>query len=118
MILFTVIPDDASEIIGQIDLPLHNSGKVRNGQRAIIKLTNYPFREWGSLEGRITNISKVPKKEEKMYTAYLTIDSLKTSFGHEIDFKQEMQGTAEIVIEELSLLERILYEFRGIFDRT
>ncbi len=118
MVLFTVIPQEAKEIIGRVSIPLHNSGKVKNGQKAIIKLSNYPFREWGSLEGRIANISKVPKQKEKTYTAYLEIDSLKTSYGHKIEFRQEMQGTAEIVIEELSLLERILYEFRGIFERT
>lgn len=29
-----------------------------------------------------------------------------------------MQGTAEIVLEELSVLERIFYELRRVFDRT
>ena len=116
--LFTILPNETRELIGRIALPLNNSAKVKNGQKAIIKLTNYPFREWGSLEGRITSISKVPKQKEKTYTAYLRIEDLKTSYGLEIDFHQEMSGRAEIIIEELTLFQRILYEFRDIFENA
>ncbi len=116
--IFTIVPDDPEEIIGHGSLPTQNSGKVKVGQKAIIKLDNYPFQEWGSLEGRISYISEVPRQDEHtLYTLYIEIESLTTSFDKQLHFKQEMQGTAEIIIEELSILERIFYQLRETFSR-
>ncbi len=117
--LFTVIPINLEEIIGKVSLPIRNSGKVKVGQKVIVKLANYPFEEWGSLEGEVANISEVPKQgEEAFYTLFIKLKGLSTSYGKQVDFKQEMQGTAEIVIEELTILERIFYQIRKIFNRA
>jgi len=117
-VLFTVIPEKTNGIIGRVTLPIRNSGKVKKGQKVIVKLDNYPFEEWGSLNGSIKSISEVPKQhEDAFYTLYIEISDLKTSFNKTIQFKQEMQGNAEIVIEELSVLERIFYEIRKLFYR-
>ena len=117
--LFTIVPKDMDGIIGRVTLPIRNSGKVKAGQKVIIKLDNYPFEEWGSLLGEIENISEVPKQgEEAFYTLYIGVRDLTTSFGKTIIFKQEMQGTAEIVVEELTILQRIFYELRNIFSRN
>ena len=118
-VLFTVIPERTEGIIGRVTLPIRNSGKVKEGQEVIVKLDNYPFEEWGSLKGTVKNISEVPKQgEESFYTLYIELDDMTTSFNKTIAFKQEMQGSAEIVIEELSVLERVFYEIRKLFDRT
>ena len=118
-VLFTVVPESTEGIIGRVTLPIRNSGKVQVGQGVIVKLDNYPFEEWGSLNGSIASISEVPKQgEQSFYTLYIELEDLTTSFNKTIDFKQEMQGTAEIVIEELSVLERVFYEIRKLFDRA
>lgn len=115
-VLFTVVPEITDGIIGRVTLPIRNSAKVKVGQEVIVKLDNYPFEEWGSLKGIVKNISEVPKQgEQNFYTLYIELNDLTTSFNKTIDFKQEMQGTAEIVIEELSILERVFYEIRKIF---
>ncbi len=111
--IFTIVPSNPEEIIGRGTLPIQNSGKVKVGQKVIIKLDNYPFQEWGSLDGIISYISEVPKQGEQIsYIIHFEIKNLTTSFDRQIDFRQEMQGTAEIVIEELSVLERIFYQLR------
>ena len=118
-VLFTVLPNDLDEIIGRVTLPIRNSGKVKEGQSVIIKLANYPFEEWGSLEGTIAHISEVPKQgEQAMYTVYIQIAELTTSYGKEIVFRQEMQGSAEIVVEELTVMQRIFYQLRKLFSRA
>lgn len=118
-VLFTVVPKEMEGIVGRVSLPVRNSGKVKEGQDVIIKLDNYPFEEWGSLKGKIQSISEVPQQgEQTFYTLYIDLEGLDTSFGKTIAFRQEMQGTAEIVVEELSILERIFYELRGLFTRN
>ncbi|MCD0472587.1 HlyD family secretion protein, partial [Flavobacterium sp. JAS] len=43
---------------------------------------------------------------------------LETSYKKQIVFQQEMKGSAEIVTEDLRLIERILYQFKNIFEQV
>jgi len=43
--------------------------------------------------------------------------TLITSYNKEIEFKQEMQGVAEIITEDLRLIERVFYQFKKIFKQ-
>jgi len=38
-----------------------------------------------------------------------------SNYKKEIDFKQEMRGTATIVTEDLRLTERFFYQLKGVF---
>jgi len=42
---------------------------------------------------------------------------LVTTYNKDIEFKQEMQGSAEIITEDLRLIERIFFQFKDIFRR-
>ncbi|KYG79634.1 hypothetical protein AWN68_17675 [Roseivirga echinicomitans] len=117
-VLFTVVPEEIGSLIGKVVLPVQNSGKVKVGQRVIIKIDNYPQSEWGSLSGLVVNISSVPKQGLAEYSVQVNIDSLTTSFGKTMEFKQEMQGSAEIVTEELTVLQRIFYQLRKVIGRN
>ncbi|OEK06895.1 HlyD family secretion protein [Roseivirga misakiensis] len=116
-VLFTVVPVKVGAIIGRVVLPVQNSGKVSIGQKVIIKIDNYPHAEWGSLKGFVTNISSVPKQGLAEYAIQVSIADLNTSFGKTMAFKQEMQGSAEIVTEELTILQRIFYQLREVLSR-
>ncbi|MHA7059528.1 HlyD family secretion protein [Aquimarina sp. M1] len=114
-ILFTVIPLDRSKIIGRIKVPIRNSSKIKIGQKAILKIDNYPFQEWGNLSANVVHIAEIPEKGEKpTYTVLVSVDSLVTSYQRTLSFKQEMQGSAEIITEELSILERIFYQLKSL----
>ncbi len=115
--LITVIPFQNSNPIGRCSVPIRNSGKLRKNQKVIIKLDNYPFAEWGTLSGTVKSISETPKKGKEInYSVYVEIPNLRTSYGKDIIFKQEMYGTATIILDEVSLIERILYQFRGVWS--
>lgn len=114
-VLFTIVPQKIDSLVGRVLMPVLNSGKVKTGQEVIIKLDNYPYAEWGSIKGKIVTISEVPKQDEDVYSIQVLIEGLETSFGKTLEFKQEMRGSAEIVTEELTLIERIFYQFRELF---
>ena len=116
-VLFTVVPEKVGAMVGHVVLPVQNSGKVSIGQQVIIKIDNYPNAEWGSLRGYVTNISSVPKQGLAEYAIQVSIDNLNTSYGKMMEFKQEMQGSAEIVTEELTVLQRIFYQLREVLSR-
>ena len=115
--VMTIIPEDAGEIIGKISLDMKRSGKVKRGQKVNIKFDNYPHLEFGMVEGVVNKISLVPA--EKKYTVEVSMkDGLKTFYGIELEFTQEMQGTAEIITEKRRLLMRLVDPIRFIFEKN
>lgn len=116
--VFSIIPDAKNSFIGKVKAPALNSGKIKVGQRVNIRLANYPDREFGVLKGEIKNISLVPDKDGNLLIDVALPNGLKTSYNKQIAFQQEMKGNAEIVTEDLRLIERILYQFKNIFEQV
>jgi multidrug resistance efflux pump len=115
--VFTVIPSIGKNYLGKVKAPAQNSGKIQVGQEVNIRLTNFPDREFGMLKGKINTISLTPDKEGNLLIDVSLPEGLRTSYKKQITFQQEMSGSAEIVTEDLRLIERLLYQFRDVFRR-
>lgn len=106
----SILPLDDT-IIAQAELPLYNSGKVHEGQKVNILLESFPPERYGSIAGIITSISSIP--DNGKYSVQISLpDKLKTTEGKNIEFKQQLAGTTEIITEELTLFERFFSQFR------
>ena len=115
-LVFTIIPDDNSSYIAKLKTPAQNSGKMKIGQKVNIKLDNYPNTEFGILNGTVNNISLITD-EKGLYAVDVKLsDKLITSYNKEIIFKQEMTGIAEIITEDLRLIERFFYQLKQLFQ--
>jgi hypothetical protein len=68
--------------------------------------------------GAIDNISLIPDQEGFYRVDVNLPETLITSYNEEIEFKQEMTGTAEIITEDLRLLERFFYQFKELVNRN
>src|SRR5690606_26160058 len=97
--------------------PAQNSGKLKINQAVQIRLANYPDREFGIINGKVKSISLIPDKEGNLLLDISLPDGLQTSYQKQINFQQEMSGTADIITEDLRLIERLLYQFRDVFRR-
>ena len=115
--VFAIIPTKESSYIGKVKASAQNSGKIKVGQKVNIRLANYPDREFGIIIGNIKAISLNPDKEGNLLINVELPNGLQTSYKKQITFQQEMSGTADIVTEDLRLIERLLYQFRDIFRR-
>jgi multidrug resistance efflux pump len=115
--VFSIIPTDQKGYVGKAKAPAQNSGKIKIGQDVIIRLTNFPEREFGILKGKVTAISLTPDKDGNLLIDISLPQGLQTSYHKKIAFRQDMNGTADIITNDLRLTERILYQFRDIFKR-
>jgi multidrug resistance efflux pump len=113
--VFTIIPKNNSAYICKVQAPVLNSGKIKVGQDVNIKLSSYPENEFGILKGKIKEISLIPNNEGLYLIDVELSKNLITTHGKEIKFKQEMQGVAEIITEDLRLIERVFYQLKEIF---
>lgn len=114
-LLFTIIPQRNSTYIAKLKTPTQNSGKVKVGQVVKIKLENYPETEFGSLKGNIKSLSVLPDADGFYLTQVALPDELITSYNKKIEFKYEMRGAAEIITEDLRLIERFFNRVKDIF---
>ncbi len=103
-------------IIGKATLTQQNIGKLRIGQPANIKLDNYNYKEFGMLPAIVSHISPLPHQDQYLVNLELT-QGLKTTYNTQLEFRAEFYGEAEIITEELRLLERVFFEIAIFFTR-
>ena len=85
--IFSLIPKHQTEIIGKVLLSTQRAGKLRIGQKAIIKLDNFPYAEFGVIEGTVKHISAIPKQNQ--YAVEIDFShSLTTNTGTAITAKK------------------------------
>lgn len=116
-LVFTIIPETNTSFIAKLKTPIQNSGKIEKGQKVNIRLANYPFAEFGVIEGVVERISSSINEEGFYVIDVILPSNLITSYQRKVVFKQEMQGSAEIITEDLRLMQRFLYGFRDLLKR-
>jgi multidrug resistance efflux pump len=114
--VIAVVPDESSKIVGKLVLSIQGSGKVKLGQKVNIKFSNYPHMEYGMVRGIIKSKSLVPADNVYMVEVSLP-DGLMTNYGKRLEFSQQMQGAAEIITEDIRLLERIFHPIKSLFKK-
>lgn len=114
--LFSVIPTQKQQFIGKCILPIANTGKLSIGQNVNIKLDNYPYNENGMLQGIVTNISEVPNKNTYAIDVDLK-NGLVTSYNKTLSYKEQMKGKADIITTNISVMDRIFFNFKKLVDR-
>jgi multidrug resistance efflux pump len=113
--VFAIVPRDTN-YLAVVTIPVTGYGKMAIGQPVQIRLDNYPEMQFGKLSGRVRKLSAVPN--QNAYFAEVELDQgLLTSYNLHLDYHPEMTGFAEIITEDLSLMERIFYKIKEIFDR-
>ena len=114
--VFTIQPSDSSRVLGKALLPLQGSGKVHVGQRVHIRLNNYPDQEFGYVKGQVASISPAPT-EEGMYIVEITLpDGMQTNYGKQLPVSRELKGTADIILADKNVLERLLAPLRKVVE--
>jgi hypothetical protein len=90
-LFLNIVSEETARITGKILLPAQGAGKVKNISLVPIAMQ----------QGKFTMVEvEFP-------------ENLTTNYGKTLDFSQEMSGTAEIISEDLRLIERLLNPVRA-----
>lgn len=115
--VLSIIPLEPGDYVGRINLKMTRSGKVKTGQTVNIKLSGFPYLEFGMVRGLVKSKSLVPSGD--LYIIELMLPSgLTTLYGKKLEFTQNMQGTAEIMTDNTRLLQKIINPLRYIVSRN
>lgn len=113
----SIIPSDPGDFIGRVNLRMERSGKVQENQLVNIKLSGYPYLEYGMVRGVVKSKSLVPEGDTYIIEISLP-GGLRTLYGTSVEFTQNMQGTAEIITEDIRLLQKIVNPLKHMIAKN
>ncbi|MDD4760821.1 MAG: HlyD family efflux transporter periplasmic adaptor subunit [Bacteroidaceae bacterium] len=112
--IFTVIPTQQNTTKGKALLPVQGAGKVKVGQRVNVRINNFPDQEFGYLVGRVESISSVPTAEGFYVVEINFPNGMVTNYGQTLPITQQMLGSADIITNDLRLIERFLMPIKRL----
>ncbi|GAB1416768.1 hypothetical protein MASR2M117_21740 [Paludibacter sp.] len=105
--------DSLQTYLAYVELKSDGVGKIRSGQQVVIKLSAYPYLEYGYLLGKTLEIE--PKEASNKYIVKVEINSqLITSARIEIKYDKNLAGTAEIITENMTFFDRVFNPLKNI----
>ena len=96
-----------ARLIGKINLSVKDARKVIPGQKVNIRLDDYPSMEYGYLEGRVMSITRLSNEDHFRLEVEMP-QNLETNYNIPIKINHQMKGSAEIITEDIRLIQRFL----------
>lgn len=94
-------------------IPQTNFGKIRTGERVLLRLPAYPSREFGALNGRLDFVAAVPTDSGFMARVSLP-EGLRTDYKKQLQYREGLTAQAEVITEDLRLSDRLFHELRSL----
>ncbi len=99
-----------------IFIPQTNFGKIKKGEKVILKLPAYPFQEFGTITGKLDFIAEVAT--DSGFTARVLLpNGLLTNYKKQLQYHESLSAKAEIITEDLKLSDRIFNGFKAVLKR-
>ncbi len=118
-VIFSILPPQGS-VFGEAYITAAGFGKVEVGQLANVKLTNYPYAEFGHIVGRVESISRLahtiqtPKGVAETYLVVIIFpNGMMTNFGQLLNVGYEAQGHVEIITKPKRIIQRLFDNLRS-----
>ena len=111
-----MVTPPTQQYIARGELGIDRSGKIEAGQDVLIKLSAYPFEEYGMLRGKVVSRSAVAM--DSIYFLEIKLENgLKTNAGKVIPDQPQLEGVGEILTEDKSVLQRLFEKVFGKWRR-
>jgi HlyD family secretion protein len=104
--VFYIQPEN-TQFFGELAVSQQSFGKTHVGQRVMVRFNGYPFHEFGSVYGEVDYFSDFPVRDSLFFAKVHFPDGLTTNYGREIIPRNGMTGQAEIITQDMRLLQRV-----------
>ncbi|MDF1698948.1 MAG: HlyD family efflux transporter periplasmic adaptor subunit [Saprospiraceae bacterium] len=106
-----IIPEENQQNYISAVYPSLNIGKVEGGQQVIIKFNEYPYKEYGVVNAKVGEVSKMPEKSEQgevLYEIRIPLEEIiKTDYDEVISYRPNMTAVVDIITEDKTVFERV-----------
>lgn len=92
-------------------------GKIKTGQRVMIKAESYPSDEFGYLTGTVSYISGIPNQRDSFLVKVDLPEGLQTNYNKTIFFRHGLVAKAEIITDNRKLFDRLAGQLKQMWRR-
>jgi HlyD family secretion protein len=110
------IQSPKSSYYGEVMVSQNGFGKVKVGQRIVLKISGYPSSEYGSLTGKVAYIAHLPNRNDSFSVKIDLPNGLRTNYQKDLFFRNNLLAQAEIITDNRRFLSRIFQKFK-VWDR-
>ena len=104
--VFMIVPAQQQYEI-RAQLPVYKAGKIKAGQRALIKLSEYPFEEFGMLQAKVVSLTSVAL--DSTYIVHLDLaNGLHTTRNRVLEGRPVINGTVDFITSDRNIVQRLL----------
>ncbi len=107
------INPENTQYYAEVYIPQNNFGKVKQGQKVLLKLPAYPFQEFRAISGKLDFISAIATDTGYLAKVLLP-NGLLTNYKKQIQYHEGLSAHVEIITEDLKLSDRNLNQLRSV----
>jgi multidrug resistance efflux pump len=117
-------PGEASLVIapcgilftGLMKVPSYGAGKIKQGQKIFIELTDYAKNEYGMLEGKVKSVTSISKNG--MYEVEILMPKqLISTYNKIIPQKAVLKGNGKIITKDKRLIQRFFDDIINMINK-
>jgi multidrug resistance efflux pump len=101
--LFYIQSPGSGGFYGSMAISQQNISKIKKGQPVLIKLSGYPFEEFGLIRGTVDSISELPLNDS-VFVSRIKLGPVNKS----IRLKNGLSASSEVITADISLMQRIM----------
>ncbi len=102
-----------TQYFAQVLIPQTNFGKVKQGQKILLKLQAYPYQEFGTVAGQLNFIATISTDSGYLAKVVL-LNGLKTNYQKSLLYHEGLTAQAEIITEDLKLSDRLFNQLKSL----
>jgi multidrug resistance efflux pump len=116
--VMAVVPDGGG-MVARVQVSQEGAGRVQRGQKVLLSFAGFPQNEWGLVRGRVQRISLLAFREQPDQDAVYLLEvalpeGMLTTSRKRIPFRQEMEGRARVVTQDLRMIDRVFNQLRQL----
>lgn len=111
------INPENTQYFAEVYIPQSNFGKVKQGQKVLLKLPAYPFQEFGAITGKLDFISSIATDTGYLAKVLLP-NGLQTNYKKQVQYHEGFSAQAEIITADLKLSDRLLNQLRSVIKNN
>lgn len=116
--LLRIVPTNHGPYTGRLKVPMKQVAKIRKGQQVRIYLSENIMLKNDIIESTVQHISTVPDENGFLSVEVKIGEKLVTINDKNISYIPGTIGKAEIIVEDLRLIERFFYQLRNVFNKN
>jgi multidrug resistance efflux pump len=111
--LFYLQPPQSS-YYGQLMVAQTGLGRIKTGQKVLIRMASYPSGEYGYITGKVQYISNIPVSNDSFLIRVELPFGLRTNYNKTINFRNNLSADAEVITDDRRLISQFFNQWHEL----